>query len=306
MIMTLIFPLPGNEGMAERLSKELDAELGSLETRHFPDGETYIRLLTDVVGKEVVFVCTLAKPDDQFLRLIFAARAARELGARSVTLVAPYLAYMRQDTRFKPGEAVTSAHFASLLSREFDRLITVDPHLHRHHNLDEIYTIPAIALHATPLLVEWIKKNVQSPFIIGPDIESEQWISGVAESVGAPYVVLQKERRGDRSVKIAVPDIENGKQYTLVLIDDIVASGRTMIEVAEGLLQKGYGKPVCIVVHPLFAEDAFAMLSGRASVIASTDTVEHPSNIISVVSLLASGYRIPPVPEESFPASASS
>ncbi len=285
--MTLIFPLPGNEKLVSQLSAELDAEVGILETRRFPDGETYIRLASDVSGKDVVFVCTLARPDDQFLRLIFAARAARESGAKSLTLVAPYLAYMRQDTRFHPGEAVTSDHFAALLSKEFDRLITIDPHLHRHHALSEIYTIPAVALHATPLLIEWITQNVHRPYIIGPDIESEQWIKGVAESVHAPFVVLQKQRRGDRNVKIAMPDLEGGNEHTMVLIDDIVASGRTMIEVAEGLLKKGFAKPVCVVVHPLFADDAFAKLSELVAVIASTDTVTHSSNKIAVSSLLA-------------------
>ncbi len=285
--MTLIFPVPGNEAMASQLATGLGAALGVLETRRFPDGETYIRLASDVSDQDVVFVCTLSRPDDQFLRLVFAARAARESGAKSLTLVAPYLAYMRQDTRFNPGEAVTSDHFAALLSREFDRLITIDPHLHRHHALSEIYTIPAIALHATPLLIEWITQNVHRPYIIGPDIESEQWIKGVAESVHAPFVVLQKQRRGDRNVKIAVPDLPGGQDHTMVLIDDIVASGRTMIEVAEGLLKKGFAKPVCVVVHPLFAEDAFVRLSKVAAVIASTDTVQHVSNRISVASLLA-------------------
>lgn len=283
----LIFPLPGNETMASDLSTQLGAEIGVLETRRFPDSETYLRLVSDVSGKDILFVCTLARPDDQFLRLVFAARAAKELGAKSLTLVAPYLAYMRQDTRFNPGEAVTSDYFAALLSKEFDRLITIDPHLHRHHALSEIYTIPATVLHATPLLIEWIRGNVKSPYIIGPDIESEQWIKGVAESIHAPYVVLRKERRGDRNVKIAVPELEGGQEHTPVLIDDIVASGRTMIEVSEGLLKKGYAKPVCVVVHALFAEDAFAKLSELAAMIVSTDTVPHASNRISVATLLA-------------------
>ncbi|WP_163434697.1 ribose-phosphate pyrophosphokinase-like domain-containing protein, partial [Escherichia coli] len=71
------------------------AALGRLESRRFPDGETYVRLACNVSGRDVAIVCTLAQPDEQFLRLVFAARAARDLGAATVTLVAPYLAYMR-------------------------------------------------------------------------------------------------------------------------------------------------------------------------------------------------------------------
>ena len=101
--MRLILPMPGNERFAERLAKEGGFELGRLETRRFPDGERYVRIISDVAGRPVDIVCTLARPDPEFLTLVFAADAARDLGATEVNLVAPYLAYMRQDRRFKSG-----------------------------------------------------------------------------------------------------------------------------------------------------------------------------------------------------------
>lgn len=289
--MQVVLPLPGNEPMAASLAGALGAPLGGLETRRFPDGESYVRLLSDVAGREVILVCTLAAPDEQFLRLVFAARTARELGAASVTLVAPYLAYMRQDKRFQSGEAVTSSHFADLISKEVDRLITVDPHLHRHKALAEIYRIPAVALHAAPLLADWIKREVERPIIIGPDIESEQWVSDVASRAGAPYVVLQKERHGDRSVEVAVSDLNTWRDRQPVLIDDIVSSGRTMIEASQGLIAQGLKRPVCLAVHALFVEDAFTRLSELAQRIVSTDCVPHPSNLISVGRLIAEALR---------------
>ncbi|MFZ5932450.1 MAG: hypothetical protein ACOY15_14725 [Pseudomonadota bacterium] len=79
-------------------------------------------------------------------------RPRRSWGARSVGLICPYLAYMRQDTRFKPGEGITSTYFANALGRHFDWLVTVDPHLHRHKSLPEIYTMPAAAAHAGPTI----------------------------------------------------------------------------------------------------------------------------------------------------------
>src|SRR6266508_3440828 len=81
----------------------------------------------------------------------------------------PYLAYMRQDRRFKPGEAVTSRQVAQLLSKAFDWLVTVDPHLHRYGALGEIYTIPTRIIHAAPLSYDGVKQNVPDPLIIGPD-----------------------------------------------------------------------------------------------------------------------------------------
>ena len=95
------------------------AEIGAIELRAFPDGETYLRFMSDLSGRTLVIVCTLDRPDEKFLPLLFAAATARELGATKVGLVAPYLAYMRQDRRFKPGEAVTSREVARLVSDAF-------------------------------------------------------------------------------------------------------------------------------------------------------------------------------------------
>ncbi len=97
--MRLILPLPGNEAFARRLADIGAWELGAMETRRFPDGETYVRILSEVSGKSVDIVCTLARPDEGFLRLVFTADAVRALGAREVTLVAPYLAYKRRSCR---------------------------------------------------------------------------------------------------------------------------------------------------------------------------------------------------------------
>ncbi|MDP1630235.1 MAG: ribose-phosphate pyrophosphokinase [Caulobacter sp.] len=284
--MRLILPLPGAEALASEIAAGLDADLGAVETRRFPDGEAYVRLPTALAGRDVVIVCTLVRPDEQFLRLVFAARAARELGATRLTLVAPYLAYMRQDKRFQPGEALTSRHFAHLISREFDALVTVDPHLHRHKALSEIYSIPATALRAAPLLADWIRFNVERPLIIGPDAESEQWVSEVAELAAAPHLVLSKQRHGDRDVEIAISGLDGWRGYQPVLVDDIVSSGRTMIETAEGMIAKGLPKPVCVAVHALFADDAYLRLSERAGLVISTNTISHPSNGISVTPLL--------------------
>ena len=136
----LVLPLPGNEAFAAALAAACASDCGRVETRRFPDGESCVRLHGDPAGRAVDLVCSLARPDETFLALVFAADAARELGAREVNLIAPYLACMRQ-TRFQPGEAVSSHNFARLLSTTFDRLLTVDPHLHRHPALAGLYSI---------------------------------------------------------------------------------------------------------------------------------------------------------------------
>ncbi|MGE3249640.1 MAG: ribose-phosphate diphosphokinase [Hyphomonadaceae bacterium] len=282
----IYFSMPGNEAMASALAKRSHGNLGVLEHRRFPDAESYVRLASDVRGMDVTIVCTLARPDPQFLPLVFAADAARDCGAASVALVAPYLAYMRQDARFSEGEAMSSASFARRLSRSFDRIVTIDPHLHRHRSLDDLFDIPVHVAHAAPLLANWIAQNVNDPLIIGPDRESEQWIAAVANQVGAPHVVANKNRRGDRLVETSLPDLVQFAERSPVLVDDIVSSGRTMIEAARLLAAQGFAKPYCVIVHPIFSGNAFAEMLDAAQCIVSCDTISHVSNGIEVVSLL--------------------
>lgn len=289
--MRLILPLPGNENFARRLADAGGWELGRIETRRFPDGESYVRILSDIAKRSVDLVCTLARPDDGFLRLAFTADAARSLDAREVTLISPYLSYMRQDRRFHPGEAVTSETFGRLISSTFDRLITVDPHLHRHPSLSAVYTIPNDTLHAAPLLADWIAANVNSPLVIGPDEESEQWVSAIASRMDAPYALLRKVRHGDRSVDVELPDLGKWRDRQPVLVDDIASSGQTLIEAARKLPSQGLVRPICVVVHGIFAEDAYERLKTLADRIVSTDSVVHESNAISLADLVASSLR---------------
>lgn len=283
--MRILLPLPGNERFADRLARAGGGAVGALRTRQFPDGESYVRVEADVAGRIVDLVCSLARPDAAFLRLAFAADALRELGATQVNLIAPYLGYLRQDTRFLPGEAVTSRTFARLLGGLVDRIVTVDPHLHRYPSLESLYTIPCRALHAAPLLADWIKAQVAAPLIVGPDIESQQWAADVAQRVGAPYVVLAKQRLGDREVRMELPDLTPHRGRRPVLIDDIAASGRTLVAAADALKRQGFLPPVCVVVHAVFGEDALARLEAVAEQIVSTDSIEHPTNAIALAEL---------------------
>lgn len=283
----LILPLPGNETFASALAGHCGAELGRLEARRFPDGESYVRLHADPSGKAVDLVCTLSRPDDQFLRLAFAADAARSLGAAEVNLIAPYLCYMRQDKRFHDGEGITSLSFARLVSSIFDSLLTADPHLHRHPSLSSLYTIPTATLQSSPLLADWIRAHVERPLIIGPDEESEQWAGSIAARIGAPHAVLRKTRHGDRSVEISAPDLSAWQAHTPVLVDDIASSGTTLAMAARKLAEQHMRKPECVIVHALFADGAWDTLEPLFSRIASTDSVAHPSNRIPLAGLFA-------------------
>lgn len=288
-----VIALPGAEPFAERIAHHLDAPRCRLESRRFPDGETYLRVADEVAGREAVVVAQLREPDPQIPGLLFIADALRELGATGVGLVAPYLPYMRQDKRFQPGEAVTSRSFAKLVSTAFDWLVTVDPHLHRHASMDAIYAIPAAVVPSAPAIAAWVQTQVRRPHLIGPDEESAQWVSQVAELVGCPFSVLRKQRRGDRDVALTLPDLNALRDHTPVLVDDIIASAHTMATATQRLLAQGFAAPVCVGVHAVFAGDASTLLraAGAARVV-SCNTLPHPSNGIDVSGALAEAVRV--------------
>ena len=283
----VLFTLAGNQEIADSLIRKLNLEVGHFDLRNFPDGETYIRIQTPVKGKKIILVCTLNQPDNKLLPLYFLAKALKEQGAKQVCLLAPYLAYMRQDKVFKYGEAVTARYFAQLISGFVDSLVTVDPHLHRISRLEEVYSIPTKVLHASQPIADWIKTNIKKPVLVGPDIESHQWVSEVASLAQLPFFVLEKTRTGDRQVEISKPNVQNYTDHTPVLIDDIISTARTMMQTVRRLLEAGMVAPVCVGVHAVFADNAYQdLMATGAGKIATCNTILHPSNEIDLSDLL--------------------
>lgn len=288
----LIVALPGNETLGREIGDALSADFAVPAMRRFPDEETYVRLEASVEERDVVLLATLDRPDSKFLSVRFLADLVRELGTPRCVLVAPYLPYMRQDTRFATGEAVTSRSFAKLVSSTVDGLVTVDPHLHRYASLADLYTIPTRIVHAAPLLADWIRAEVEYPLLVGPDSESEQWVADVAERAGAPYLILEKIRRGDREVEVSAPDVDRWRKRRPVLVDDIISTARTMTETVGHLARAGLSAPICVGVHAVFAGDAYRTLhAAGADRVVTTDTIGHVSNGISVGGALVTALR---------------
>ncbi|HBU76646.1 MAG TPA: ribose-phosphate pyrophosphokinase [Muricauda sp.] len=285
---TILFSLPGNQELTELLAKKMKAEIGECNIRKFPDGESYTRILSDVKDKCVVLVCTLHEPDEKLLPLYFLSQTAKSLGAMCTCLVAPYLAYMRQDKIFNEGEGVTSGFFGKLISGFADSITTIDPHLHRIHSLGEVYRIPNRVIHAADEISKYIKENIHNPVLIGPDSESEQWVADVAKKAGAPFTVLQKTRHGDRDVEVSVPEVDKFKDATPVLVDDIISTARTMIDTTEHLKSTGMKPAICIGIHAVFSGNAYQDLwDAHVKDIITCNTIPHQSNKIDLSDTIA-------------------
>lgn len=289
---TTLFALYPTAIDTKKICKHLGYETGEIEIRQFPDEETYVRINSDILNRQVIFLVSLDKPDNKILPLLFAAETVRELGAQKVGLIAPYLAYMRQDKQFQPGEGVTSKYFASMLSRYFNWMITIDPHLHRRHSMSEIYSIPTYVIHSTTPIANWIKDNVHDPIIIGPDMESEQWVTEVAKGAQAPFVILEKTRKGDREVEISMPKMDKYKTRTPILVDDIISTAKTMIETVTHLKNLQMKPAICIGVHAVFSGEAYLeLLKAGVEKVVTCGTIKHSSNMIDVSDLIVNSLN---------------
>ncbi len=285
----LITSCGNSEKIAKAVAKSLHATYSPISISDFPDGDLYLKFNTSAKGKTVVIIHSFQpRSNDSLLKIIFAAETAQDLGAKKVILVAPYLAFLRQDARFHPGEAISSKIMAKHLSMCIDKIITIDGHLHRYRTLDALFHIPGKDLTANPLIAEYIKKNIKNDLVIvGPDWESFQWAERIAKKIGAPVTVFEKTRHTSRkvSVKMIKPISLKGKH--VIIVDDIISTGHTVIQAAKLAYQQGAKDVSAIAVHGLFVEKALAKLK-KAGLrhIVTTNCIEHETNKIDVSSLI--------------------
>lgn len=271
---------------ARALTKARGLTLHRVDVHRFPDGETLVRV-PERVPPSAIVVQQLHEPDAKWFSLLLIADALRRTGARHVTLVAPYLPYMRQDAAFHPGEPISQQVMGRMLRLAFDRVLTVEAHLHRVKRFSEV--LPGRSLSAAPAIASYLRGIRWRGCLAGPDEESARWVRRVARLSGLPWIVGEKERHGDRRVRVTfagpLPCPE------VMLVDDIASSGATLASAARALKRLGARTIGAIVVHAIFAPGAEERMR-RAGIarIVSGDTVPHPTNRIACAPLVAEAF----------------
>ena len=287
----MILTFPDYLNQARRLADRLAVPLDEISVHHFPDSESFVCLPPSL--PEHVIVCrSLNQPNDKLIELLLCAATARELGVKRLTLVAPYLSYMRQDFANRPGVAVSQRIIGKLLAGLFDDVITVDPHLHRISSLAQAIPIKnAVSLSAADEIGRFLKQQLDVAVLLGPDSESEQWVANIANKIGFDYCIAHKVRRGDTDIVMTLPDY-NFVNKPVVIIDDMASTGRTLGK-AAGLLQAAGAKDIyAVVTHALFCDDAqIHIWQAGIKAIWSTDSIDHPTSCIKLDALLAEAIK---------------
>ena len=293
MSKVAIQSLPSCVSDANRLASRLGLSLQEIALHRFPDGE--MRVTVGRAASTTIVYASLDQPNDKLLAILFAAEALRRGGARRLVLLAPYLCYMRQDAAFHEGEAISQKAVGRLLAATVDRVITVDAHLHRTTDIRAVFPgIEAENLSAMPAIANAVRITGIDPatIVVGPDAESRPWVSDLAGRLGLAHAVAQKIRRGDRAVDIGFAEPASVAGRPVLLVDDIVSSGGTLIASAKALSAAGAKAIDAIITHALFPPEMvieFADAGIRS--IRSTSSVPHPTNAIPLDDIFVAALR---------------
>ncbi len=272
----MVIACSGGRHLVKSVAEKIGARYCILETEIFPDTELRIRLPREVKNLDVYFLQSFYKNEndvnDKLLEVLFAAKTAKELGAKNIYLIAPYLSYLREDIRFRKGEAISARIFADLLGI-FKEVYVVEPHLHRFEKLSQFFP-NAKKVILTDELALYIKKNIGKCLLVGPDMESVKWVSPIAKKLNLEYLILKKHRFSSRKVKVVGRKKLSAEK--VVMIDDIISTGYTLIEASKSIKTK---KLYFISAHGLFPEKALSKLRKRGKVIVSNTIPSSVSKI---------------------------
>ena len=269
--------------MAFKVAKLLNTKLTRVEYKRFPDNEIYVRVVDEINDDEAVIINTQKNQNDAIVETILLCDALRDEGVKNITLVAPYLAYARQDKKFNPGEAISIRALAKIYSNIVDKLITINPH---ETHIKEFFTIPFIYGDAIPKLAEYVKDKLENPIVLAPDKGALEFAKTASEILNAEYDYLEKTRLSPTEIQIA-PKTLDAKDRDVLIIDDIISTGGTMATAVKLLKEQGAKKIIAACVHPVLIGDALNKLySAGVEEVVGTDTYLSEVSKVSVAEII--------------------
>jgi ribose-phosphate pyrophosphokinase len=280
----------GDAAEVGRLASRLAVPQGLVDLHAFPDGET-LPTVPLTSAATVILYRSLHHANDRLVSLLLAADAYRRAGVARLVLVAPYLCYLRQDAVFRPGQPLSRDVVGRWLGGAFDRIITVQAHLHRTADLTDVFGARSESLSIAGNLAV-LAAGGDRPLIVGPDIESWPLAEDAANRLGTDWVVFDKTRLGDRQVRLSLKAPDKVAGRAVLLLDDVCSSGGTMEQAITLLRQVGAASVDVAVAHALFDSDVQARLrAAGARRILSSDSVPNPTNAMELADVLATALR---------------
>ncbi len=283
----IVVPGPSAQKLGKKVAEGLNAKMVDLNVKAFPDGEYSLRFEGDLTDKEVVVVQTTGKPQDtNLMQLLLTLDAVKDLGAKKVTAVVPYLAFARQDKRFLAGEGVSSKTVIKLIQAcGIDKFITVN--IHAKAVLDW-FSVPTMNLSAITLLAQDFKnKGLEGAFALSPDKGAIKLAEEADKVLGGGCGWLRKERdryTGEIQVEEKRLNVEN---KDVIVFDDIISTGGTIARAIKMLKSQGARRVFAACVHPLLIGEAKTkIMNAGAEEIVGTDSIPSTVRQVSLAPLI--------------------
>ena len=303
----------GSCGNSRDIGREIAERLGlpfcEVLVKTFVDTEMYVRLPVEELerealrgeelkGVDVIYVQSTAPAQSQHLiELFLTAWNIKQRKANSLDLVVPYLAHARQDKEFMPGEAISNKVISRIMqSVGVDRLFTVDVHFNRPVGEFLYEGLKTYNLTAARALAEYVrdKLHIRSPKIVIPDVGQRPIAKYITSILGNDIVFLRKNRQSDTEVSIFYngDSRENLSGRDVVIFDDMVSTGKTIIGAAQQMRKLGATNIVLAVTHTLYVENAREkILEGGITRIVATDTIAKEDSVVSIAPVIAEALK---------------
>lgn len=292
---TVVHAFRDEAAEAQRLANALQVPLAFVDVHAFPDGE--IVPCVPAPAATTIVYRSLDQPNTKLVELLLAVDAWRSNGAQRLILVAPYLPYMRQDMAFRTGEPVSQRVIANLLDAAFDRIVAVDPHLHRTHSLTELFpTCQCTHLFGADALIPHLRAfpPPAGTVVVGPDVESDPWVRRIAAPLRLVHTTMRKRRQSDTEVELLAPADFDPAGCPVLLVDDICSTGCTLRKATSLLKSLGAGEITIFTTHFLGGRKVLEeLLRAGASRVLSTDSTADVTDGIHLADLLAHALREP-------------
>ncbi len=278
-----VISLPSDPGIGERLASVMRCAHTSAWYKAFPDGELYMRLPSRVSEPIILTLTTYPEQNRSLMELLFAVEYFNFKGFKELYIVAPYLAYSRQDKEFLEGEVVSGRALLRILTGlGVRKLFVVDIHSDR---LKEEFSNLVVNVVPARTFADYVRRAVRPPYVLlAPDMGASKRVEAVAKLLECNHVVVSKFRdRVTGEVTHQIPEEVNMKGVNVVIIDDIISTGGTIVNLAKCLVERGAGDVYVIASHGLFVGDALKRLSSSGVsrvVVLNTVNYRAPSDLV--------------------------
>ncbi|AGO60965.1 ribose-phosphate diphosphokinase [Ferroplasma acidarmanus] len=280
-----IVPSSTAYNVSRKLASIFSCNVSGVVRKRFPDNEMYLKIIDDVKGEDVLLVGN-TRSDQDIIEYLLLLDAIKEEEPKSITAVVPFFGYARQHMRYNNGEPVSSKVFTQAINQYADRIITVELHDEQTLNYSKVPFTDIKIIN--PIYKYFMDKNID--FVISPDDGGYERVKLMGSKLGIPAYYIDKKRIDSTTVKMTLPE-EDYKDKNILILDDIISTGGTIIKASGMLKDKGARNIYACAIHGVFANNSNEKIERYVNELTVTDTIETKYSNITISGEIAESLK---------------